>query len=120
MGKAENVIPIRDIEVNSTPVSGGLRDGRGRLMTPAHVAIYMALPCFDVDSEVRSYWRIAATDDYRLDCFIGTHLSRVAFRLQAAGHPGLVRYMLADMVKAGRMSGIEVGFLAEMDKRLPR
>jgi hypothetical protein len=63
----------------------------------------------------RSYWAIEETADYVKDCAKGRALARdLLHDMRRTGDTHALNWALADMIRAGRFSGVEAGFCSEL------
>jgi len=57
------------------------------------------------------FWCIPATGNYERDCAEGERLaSEYVLRMQMHPRPGMLGWIVRDMIAKGRFSGVEVGF----------
>lgn len=62
----------------------------------------------------RDFWSIAGTGVWDQDCFTGYALAEDFLEVMRADHPFLLGWVVQDMVRKGRFSGVEYGFLARI------
>ena len=65
------------------------------------------------------FWRVRGTGDYAQDTALGRQFARAAIKhMQDHNDPTLLSSVIADMVRRGKVTGIEVGFADEIASHL--
>lgn len=68
----------------------------------------------------RSFWDVAQSGDWLDDCTVGHQYARIYMaRRQRYGAP-ILSWIVRDMIRAGRYTGIEAGFISAITMHLPR
>ena len=66
-----------------------------------------------------NFWRVRSTGDYDRDNALGRQFARAAIKhMQDHNDPTLLSSVMADMVRRGKVTGIEVGFADEIASHL--
>lgn len=71
----------------------------------------------DDTTHERRFWVVDATDDWAEDCTVGAEYARIylsRLRLKIPAPP--LGWIVQDMIKGGRYTGVEAGFLSSMTK----
>lgn len=72
------------------------------------------------DNDQRSFWDVQPINVWIEDCRVGDEYGRLYLnRLCSCGAP-LLGWIIADMVKAGRYTGIEAGFVGAIAAAIPK
>lgn len=73
----------------------------------------------ETTSTGRSFWCVTPSGSYIKDCQSGVQLARETLvHVESRGGAYVLVYTLADMVRQGRYSGVEAGFVSELARRL--
>jgi hypothetical protein len=77
------------------------------------------LPFIQDTSKGRTFWSVQESGDYSADCAAGANLaSELVADIRRQKRPELLGWAVADMVAKGKMTGVEVGFMAEIGRSL--
>lgn len=65
-----------------------------------------------LEPDGRDFWNVPITGDHSMDCVLGGALAREAEAcMRRYGHPDLLKDVVFGMIRKGRVSGAEIGFM---------
>lgn len=77
------------------------------------------LPFVNVTNGVRNNWCVVSSGNYAVDCQTGAEYFQSLKRVSdMTNNPQLIQYVMQDIVRAGQVNGIEVGFITALTASL--
>lgn len=81
---------------------------------PAPSLQSLPFTCSDDTRIDRRFWVVDSTDDWPDDCHLGSEYGRIYLDHLSAGYAPPLGWIIRDMIKAGRYTGVEAGFSAAL------